>query len=145
MPKPAFSFTLTSPDARIPTRGSLGAAGFDLSSIEAGVVPARGQAMFDTGIIVQMPSDCYGRVAPRSGLSAKHGLGVAAGVVDSDYRSTIRVILVNHTDRDYQVAVGDRIAQLIYERIYIPCPVILSPEELEATERGEGGFGSTGV
>jgi len=146
-PRPAamFSFTLAHANARAPARGSSAAAGYDLSAAEATVVPARGQSMIDTGIIVQMPSDCYGRVAPRSGLAAKHRMDTHAGVVDSDYRGTIRVILMNHSDTDFPVAVGDRIAQLIFERIYTPDVPLISAEELAATERGAGGFGSTGV
>ena len=140
-----FSFTLAYANARAPARGSAAAAGYDLSAAEASVVPARGQAMIDTGIIVQMPSDCYGRVAPRSGLATKHRMDTHAGVVDSDYRGTIRVILMNHSDTDFPVAVGDRIAQLIFERIYTPEVPVISAEELAATERGAGGFGSTGV
>lgn len=139
-----FSFTLTLPTARAPTRGSAGAAGYDLSAAEAAVVPARGQAMIDTGIIVQMPCDCYGRVAPRSGLAAKHRINTHAGVVDCDYRGTIRVILMNHSDADFAVAVGDRIAQLIFERIYTPDVPIVSMDDLSDTARGDGGFGSTG-
>jgi len=141
---PMFSFTLTLPTARAPTRGSAGAAGYDLSAAEDAVVPARGQGMIDTGIVVQMPSDCYGRVAPRSGLAAKHCINVHAGVVDSDYRGTIRVILFNHGDADFRVAAGDRIAQLVFERIYTLEPVVVSLDELTQTERGDGGFGSTG-
>ena len=139
-----FSFTLTLPTARVPARGSAGAAGYDLSAAEDAVVPARGQAMIETGIIVQLPSDCYGRVAPRSGLAAKHCINVHAGVVDSDYRGTIRVILFNHSDADFQVVAGDRIAQLVFERIYTPDAVVVPFAELTQTDRGDGGFGSTG-
>lgn len=139
-----FRYALTRPTARAPARGSAGAAGYDLSAAEAAVVPARGQAMIDTGVIFQIPPDCYGRVAPRSGLAAKHCVNVHAGVVDSDYRGTVRAILFNHGDADLHVAVGDRIAQIVFERIRTPDLVAARPEDLAPTARGDGAFGSTG-
>lgn len=144
-PTAMFSYALTLPTSVPPTRGSAGAAGYDLSAAEDAVVPARGQAMIETGIVFQIPPDCYGRVAPRSGLAAKHRINVHAGVVDSDYRGTVRVILMNHGDADFAVRTGDRIAQIVFERICTPDLVCLPVAELAATERGDGAFGSTGV
>jgi dUTP pyrophosphatase len=133
---------LTSNTAIIPRRGTEYSAGYDLSASEDKMIPARGRAMVDTGISVAFPSDHYLRIAPRSGLALKKGLDVGAGVVDSDYRSTIRVILFNHTNDPYYVKQGDRIAQAIL--VKISTPEIEIVDELSSTERGFGGFGSTG-
>lgn len=83
-----------------------------------------------------------GRVAPRSGLAAKHFIDTGAGVIDSDYRGQVKVLLFNHSEQDFAVQEGDRVAQLIIERIYTPEVVVV--EELEESIRGAGGFGSTG-
>ncbi|CAD7699265.1 unnamed protein product [Ostreobium quekettii] len=129
--------------AVLPRRGSPGAAGYDLSSADDFVVPSRGKALIKTGLAVGIPSGTYGRVAPRSGLAIKNFIDVGAGVIDEDYRGALGVILFNHGDEDFQVKRGDRIAQLILERIITPD--VEEVAELEETERGEGGFGSTGV
>lgn len=107
-------------NACIPKRGSEFSVGYDLSSIENVIVKARGKAMIDTGISLGIPNGCYARIAPRSGLTWKHSIDVGAGVVDADYRGSIRVILFNHSDVDFEVKVGDRIAQVILERILTP-------------------------
>ena len=82
-------------------------------------------------------------VAPRSGLAWKYSIDVGAGVIDADYRGPVGVILFNHSDVDFEVKVGDRIAQLIIEKIITP--EVVEVEDLDSTERGVGGFGSTGV
>ena len=82
-------------------------------------------------------------VAPRSGLAWKHSIDVGAGVIDADYRGSVGVILFNHSDVDFEVKLGDRIAQLIIEKIITP--EVMEVEDLDCTERGVGGFGSTGV
>jgi dUTP pyrophosphatase len=140
-----FRIAKVNEDAKIPTRGSKGAAGYDLSSIEEVSIAPGERAMIDTGIIIEVPSDCYARVAPRSGLAAKCGIDVLAGVIDSDYRGNIKVILQNNGSTNVDIYKGDRIAQLIFERIYTPDITEASVEDLVATERGEGGFGSTGT
>jgi len=134
------------PDAIIPTRGSAGAAGYDIYAVESCIVPAKGKAIVDTGIAVCMPVTpaMYCRVAPRSGLAAKHSLSVGAGVVDQDYSGEVRVILFNHGDEDYSVSVGDRVAQLVFELIYVP-QALEEVDELPETDRGANGFGSTGL
>jgi len=141
----SFVISKVVPHAVIPTRATEGAAGYDLSACEDAVVPAGGWKMINTGIAVQIPSDCYARVAPRSGLTLKKGLSTGAGVVDSDYRDAVRVILFNHSDLDFEVKTGDRIAQMIFERIYTPVLQEVTYEEMTNTQRGLGGFGSTGV
>ena len=83
------------------------------------------------------------RVAPRSGLAWKKSIDTGAGVIDEDYRGIVRVILFNHSDTDFEIKRGDRIAQLILERILTP--EVVETEELSETVRGAGGFGSTGV
>jgi dUTP pyrophosphatase len=83
-----------------------------------------------------------GRVAPRSGLAAKHSIDTGAGVIDADYRGEVKVILFNFSEVDFAIKEGDRIAQLVIERIYTPDVVVV--EKLEASVRGAGGFGSTG-
>lgn len=84
-----------------------------------------------------------GRIAPRSGLAVKHGISTGAGVIDADYRGQVKILLFNHGDKDFEVKEGDRIAQLILERIYTP--EVVEVEELEESVRGAGGFGSTGT
>ena len=81
-------------------------------------------------------------MAPRSGLAVKHFIDTGAGVIDSDYRGQVKVLLFNHSEEDFEINEGDRIAQLVIERIYTPPVVVV--EELEDSVRGAGGFGSTG-
>lgn len=88
-----------------------------------------------------MPS-IDGRIAPRSGLASKHFIDTGAGVIDADYRGPVKVLLFNHAETEYNVQEGDRVAQLIVERIVTP--EVLEVQELEETVRGAGGFGSTG-
>ena len=83
-----------------------------------------------------------GRIAPRSGLASKHFIDTGAGVIDADYRGQVKVLLFNHSDADFAVAEGERVAQLIIERIYTP--EVVEVAELEESVRGAGGFGSTG-
>ena len=120
--------------------------GFDLASAYDVVVPARGRAVVKTGLSIAIPVNTYARIAPRSGLAVKKFIDTGAGVVDYDYRGEVGVVLFNHGDEDFVVSVGDRIAQLILERISMADCVELGPEEeLVSTERGSSGFGSTGV
>ncbi|EDW78650.1 uncharacterized protein Dwil_GK21239 [Drosophila willistoni] len=126
-----------------PVRGSAKAAGADLRSAYDIVVPARGKAIVKTDLQVQVPEGSYGRVAPRSGLAVKNFIDVGAGVVDEDYRGNLGVVLFNHSDTDFEVKRGDRIAQFICERIFYPELELV--DKLDDTERGEAGFGSTGV
>jgi dUTP pyrophosphatase len=129
-------------EARLPTRGSPYSAGLDLYSVEALTIPARARAGVRTGLAASIPRGFYGRVAPRSGLAVRHGLDVLAGVIDSDYRGEIICALINHGDEPLHIEAGERCAQLIIESI-----AMLEPawsENLSETERGQGGFGSTG-
>lgn len=128
--------------ATLPTRESAQAAGLDLYASESGIIPAQGFATIKTGVAMAAPEGYYARIASRSGLSAKNGLFTLAGVVDSDYRGEVMVVLANHSKEDYSIAIGDRIAQMVIEAIITPEPVFVS--ELDTTKRGEGGLGSTG-
>lgn len=128
--------------AILPTRGSEHAAGLDLYSIEDTVVPGRGRKGIATGIAVAIPDGFYGRIAPRSGLAAKFGIDTLAGVVDRDYRGELICMLANHSDEDFSIKVGDRVAQFVLEAIILPEPLFV--EELPVTTRGADGFGSTG-
>ncbi|KAJ6395360.1 hypothetical protein OIU77_020593 [Salix suchowensis] len=132
-----------SENAVLPSRGSRLSAGYDLSSASVAKVPARGKALIPTDLSIAIPEGTYARVAPRSGLTLKHSIDVGAGVIDADYRGPIGVILFNHSDVDFEIKVGDRIAQLIVEKIVTPD--VMEVEDLDATVRGAGGFGSTGV
>ncbi|XP_061195537.1 deoxyuridine 5'-triphosphate nucleotidohydrolase-like [Saccostrea echinata] len=137
-----LKFAKLSKNAFSPTRGSKLAAGYDLYSAYDYVIPAKGKVIAKTDIQIALPDGCYGRVAPRSGLAAKHFIDVGAGVIDQDYRGNVGVVMFNFADQDFEVKKGDRMAQLICERIYIPD--LQECERLDDTDRGEGGFGSTG-
>mmetsp|Transcript_20107 Transcript_20107/g.34628 ORF Transcript_20107/g.34628 Transcript_20107/m.34628 type:complete len:148 (-) Transcript_20107:487-930(-) len=130
-------------NATIPSRGSKLAAGYDLSSAAECVVPAHGKLIVPTDLAVAIPEQHYGRVAPRSGLAVKHFIDVGAGVIDSDYRGPLGIVLFNHSANDFHVRRGDRVAQLILERI--STPEVEEVENLDDTIRGSGGYGSTGV
>ncbi|XP_016018746.2 deoxyuridine 5'-triphosphate nucleotidohydrolase, mitochondrial isoform X2 [Rousettus aegyptiacus] len=136
-------FVRLSEHATAPTKGSARAAGYDLYSAYDYTVPPMEKTLVKTDIQIALPSGCYGRVAPRSGLAAKHFIDVGAGVIDEDYRGDIGVILFNFGKEKFEVKKGDRIAQLICERIFYP--EIEEVQVLDDTERGSGGFGSTGM
>ena len=129
-------------DAKIPTRATLGSAGFDLSycgdSIE--ILHPGQRRLFKTGIACKIPANYCGQIWPRSGLALKHAVDVLAGLIDNDYRKEVCVILINHDEeRPFQVLPGDRVAQLVV------VPFLGGSEwvtDLEETDRG--GFGSTG-
>lgn len=143
-----FKVAKVHPEAIIPQRAHPTDAGLDLHSVEDVDIPPNSWRLVDTGIAISIPSDCYGRVAPRSGLAARYGLDVFAGVVDTGYTSSIKVIVANHNDVLYSVRKNAKIAQLIYEKIYVVTPNEVPYEEI--LKEGEGarglkGFGSSGV
>ena len=141
--KPVLKFAKLSENAFTPIRGSKLAAGYDLCSAYDYTVTSKGKQLCKTDIQIACPDGCYARVAPRSGLTHKHFIDVGAGVIDQDYRGNVGVILFNFSNSDFEVKRGDRIAQLILERIYLPDLEELS--SLTETDRGTGGFGSTGT
>lgn len=149
-------------NARLPSRGSKLAAGYDLYSAYDYSIPPRGTLLvinrfvmisisffFDlcsqvqTDIALKIPSGYYGRIAPRSGLALKHSIDVGGGVIDEDYRGNVGIILFNHSDKSFSVSTGDRIAQLVLEKIITPD--VIEVDELDQTERGSDGFGSTKI
>jgi dUTP pyrophosphatase len=129
--------------AIIPKKNNTTDAGADLYSVDNISIPPQSRAAISTGICVEIPSGFYGRIAPRSGLAAKYGIDVLAGVCDSGYRGEIKVILIN-TDKEntFDVTYGDKIAQLIIEQHFDFN--FLETDELSNSERGINGFGSSG-
>jgi len=133
-----------STSAILPRRGTNGSAGYDLCANEEIFLPAGERRLISTGISMAIPEGYYGRIAPRSGLAWKHGLDVLAGVIDSDYRGEIKVVLQNLDPAiSYKIQKGDRIAQLIFERYHTF--QLTEVDDLTVSKRDEGGFGSTGV
>ena len=130
-------------NAALPKRSTDGAAGYDLCAAQDCTIPAGGKGLVKTGISIQFPTGLYARIAPRSGLALKRFIDVGAGVVDHDYRGEVGVVLFNHGDQDFVVKMGDRIAQLILEKI--DTPPVEEVQGLDSTVRGSGGFGSTGI
>jgi len=143
--QPELGFIRLTENAIPPVRASSQAAGFDLSAAYDQVVPKRGKALIKTDLALIIPENCYGRIAPRSGLAAQHFIDVGAGVIDRDYTGNVKVLLFNHSDIDFHVKQGNKIAQLICEVIKCPPLRELSIKDLENTERGKSGFGSTGI
>jgi dUTP pyrophosphatase len=128
--------------AVLPKRGSALAAGLDICSIEDLSIGPGQRRMARTGLAVAIPPGFYGRIAPRSGLAAKNGLDVLAGVIDSDYRGEICSLLYNTGDETLNLPAGSKICQLIIEQIITPEAQWAA--DLDETARGAGGFGSTG-
>lgn len=131
-------------DATPPVRAHR-SVGYDLTTTEAFDLPPGGQHQVKTGLVIVVPLGHYGRVAPRSGLAARAGIDVLAGVIDPDYRGELTVLLINLSSTPTRIEKGDRIAQLILEKISTPDVEEVDDLAPYATERGEGGFGSTGV
>lgn len=130
-------------NATIPTRGSKNSAGLDLYSSVEIVIPSHGKAIVSTSIAVFLPANTYGRIAPRSGLAVKYFLDVGAGVIDEDYAGEICIVMFNFGNEDYTVKKKTRIAQLIITPVlYLSCHEVGTRKK---TERGEKGFGSTGL
>ncbi len=130
-------------DLPLPKQATEGAAGFDLIAVHSTCIHVGGTRLVPTGFAWAIPIGQVGMIRPRSGLAVRHGIDVLAGVVDADYRGEVSVVLINHGDRPIQINAGDRIAQMVVQ----PCMVGVTVEcdELPSTERGNGGFGSTGA
>jgi dUTP pyrophosphatase len=137
-----LSFKRLDQRAVLPSRGSSLAAGLDICSIEDVTIEPNQRALVSTGLAVAIPAGYYGRVAPRSGLATKKGLDVLAGVIDADYRGEIRCLLYNAGDEVIHLPAQSKICQLIIEKIITPTAVWA--DEISETDRGAGGFGSTG-
>ncbi len=134
------------PDARLPLRAHEDDAGHDLHAVEAVEIAPGERAVVATGIAIELPPGHAGWVVPRSGLAARHGIAIvnAPGLIDAGYRGELKVLLLN-TDRSepFSIQPGDRIAQLVVAPV--AAPDVVEVDELGATARGAGGFGSTGV
>jgi dUTP pyrophosphatase len=134
-------FKQLDPKAVLPARGSALAAGLDICSIEDLAIQPKQRAKARTGLAVAIPPGFYGRVAPRSGLAAKNGLDVLAGVIDADYRGELCCLLYNTGDEVINLPAGSKICQLVVEQIITP--EAAWAHDLEETARGAAGFGST--
>jgi deoxyuridine 5'-triphosphate nucleotidohydrolase len=135
-------------NAKLPVRSTDYAAGYDLYSLEDGVIPAKGKSIIKTGIAVRIPQisapyRVYASIRSRSGLSAKYGIEVGAGVIDADYDKEIKVILHNHEDVEYIYNKHERIAQMILE-VHITPGIVEVDKFEELISNRTGGFGSTG-
>lgn len=132
----------------LPRQQSAGAAGVDLLAAlgisETVTIPPGGRALVPCGFSMALPEGYEAQVRPRSGLAAKHGVTVlnAPGTIDADYRGEIKVILINHGQQSFEIRRGDRIAQMVVAPV--SAVIFTEREDLDATERGNGGFGSTG-
>jgi dUTP pyrophosphatase len=133
------------PRAVLPTRAYVGDAGLDLYALDDVVLAPGERASVRTGIAIEIPAGQAGLVLPRSGLARRHGISVvnAPGLIDAGYRGEVEVLLLN-TDRSspFSIAAGDRIAQLVI--VSVQTPQVVEVQELALSERGSGGFGSTG-
>lgn len=138
-------FVRLDPRAIVPTRAHPDDAGLDLCALEPAVLKPGERVSVPTGIAVEIPVGLAGLVLPRSGLAARHGISLvnAPGLIDSGYRGELAVLLLN-TDREarFELAAGDRIAQLVL--VSVQSPALLEVQELSGSERGTGGFGSSG-
>lgn len=151
-----LEYVLLTKEAKAPTKATPDAAGFDLYSPRAyeifprgyveteGDQPSTGTAFIPLDLSIQVPAGCYGRIAPRSGMAAKFQMDVLAGTIDRDFLGNVTVGLINHGQTKYVIYPGDRIAQLIPERISYP-KLVERKTPFTATKRGTNGFGSTGV
>lgn len=139
-----LKFKRIHPDAVLPAYAHPSDAGMDIRSVADVTVAARGRALVPTGLVVLLPPLYEAQVRPRSGLALKHGITVlnTPGTIDSGYRGEIGVILFNSSDVDFQVKKGDRVAQVVIAPV--TQPVIEEAQEIDETDRGAGGFGSTG-
>ena len=128
--------------AIIPTKATPGSAGWDLYADENLAIRPLSRAMVATGICIALPDHTAGLIWPRSGLAYKHGIDVLAGVIDFDYTGPVNVVLQNHSDEWFTINPGDRIAQLLIQPITEVNLMLVA--SLDDTQRGAGGFGSTG-
>jgi dUTP pyrophosphatase len=128
--------------ATIPTRGSSGAAGYDLYTPTAFKVEPNTRLLVKLDIAIALPKGTVGRVLPRSGLAVKNGIHIGAGVIDEDYRGNVGVLVMNLGQTVYEAESGDRIAQLVIQPYY--ALDVHEVDEVDETVRNQGGFGSSG-
>ena len=142
-PPDQLSVKLLIPGAQVPRKQTAGAAGVDLCVVEHITIPKGTRCLARTGIALALPTGTYGRIAPRSGLAVKHGVDVGAGVIDSDFRGEIKVLLINNGTVDLNIEPGTRVAQLLVE--HLAHVTFVQSDSLPETVRNDGGFGSTGA
>lgn len=128
--------------AKLPARATSGDAGLDLYSVEDIAIEPGDRLVVKTGIAMEIPFGYAGLVWDKSGLAAKKGLKTMGGVIDAGYRGEIQVVLANLGNEPHAIAVGDKIAQLLIQKVELP--EVSEAAELSDSERGDGGFGSTG-
>lgn len=135
----------SNPDLALPARASGGAAGYDVRSCEGFRLSPGGVHAARTGLVMELPEGIECQVRPRSGLAARHGITLpnSPGTIDSDYRGELRILMQNLGPEPVEIARGDRVAQLVFNRCL--APLVEETSALSATGRGDGGFGSTGV
>jgi dUTP pyrophosphatase len=144
MRKKSVKIKLLDENAIVPTIAKHGDAGADLYSIESVIIHGRTQKLVRTGIALEIPYGYVGLIRPRSGLATKLGIGMnSSGVVDSGYRGEISVTLINHSDKSHNISPGQRIAQIVFVP-YLVVDKFDVVDQLEESERGSGGYGSTG-
>ena len=134
---------LLNENAIVPARATKGAAGLDLFAIENVIIKPMERASIGTGVAVAIPEGSAGMIWPRSGLAARHGIDVLGGLIDSDYRGEVKVMLINFSAHDVTIYAGDRIAQIVCQPINTANAIVV--DDLDVTVRGINGFGSTGV
>ena len=141
-----FTRLPSNPDLPLPSRATAHAAGYDVRSAEDTVALDVGEIrLVSTGLVMELPAGVECQVRPRSGLSLKHGITLpnSPGTIDPDYRGELKVIMQNLGKGRFTLERGERIAQLVFARF--ETPEVREVEELSSTERGSGGFGSTGT
>lgn len=134
------------PDLPLPSRGTAGAAGYDIRCAEEKVTLTPGEIrLVQTGLLMELPDGVECQVRPRSGLAARHGITLpnSPGTIDPDYRGELKVLMQNLGTEAVDLVRGDRIAQLVFHRF--ETPAIQEADDITSTDRGSGGFGSTGV
>ncbi len=140
-----LGFKRIHPEATLPAYAHASDAGMDVRSVEDVTIPVGGRALVHTGLVMELPPRYEAQVRPRSGLALKHGVTVlnTPGTIDAGYRGEVGVILANFGDAPFEVKKGDKIAQLVIAPV--TQPVIVEVADVNETDRGAGGFGSTGV
>jgi len=126
----------------VPSYAHSGDAGADLKASEGCTVPARGKCLVSTGLSIALPDGHVGLIWPRSGLAVKQSIDCGAGVIDAKYRGEVKILLFNHSDDDFNIEPGDRIAQLLIQKV--ESVNFMPVDNLEETARNQAGFGSTG-
>ena len=141
-----LKFKKINPDAIIPAYAHPSDAGMDIRSVEDLTIPAGKRALVHTGLVMALPPRYEAQVRPRSGLALKHGITVlnTPGTIDAGYRGEVGVILANFGNEDFKVSKGDKIAQVVIAPVTQPDEIV-EIEEIDETDRGAGGFGSTGI